>query len=335
MERMLSRLFLLAILIFSCLASVAQSKKMQIEILQHQKDSLNAIIANERWAYSQEKDALNKSMAQKDSKINSLMSDVKAKNDQVLSIQKQLQVLRDSIALLQRELLAKNRLPFEPEMVFVEGGTFQMGSELGDADEQPVHAVTLSSIYIGKYEVTQKQWLEVMGSNPSYFTNCDQCPVEYVSWNDVQDYIQRLNAQTGKQYRLPTEAEWEFAARGGLEGKGYVYSGSNDLQEVGYFYDNSNGDIHGVGNKRPNELGIFDMSGNVWEWCNDWYEAYGSNPVKNPQGPASGNARVLRGGGWYSDAQYCRSASRDWYNPDGRFNSLGFRLVLSSSSPGK
>ena len=332
---MVPRLFLLAILISSCLASVAQSKKMQIEILQHQKDSLNAVIANERWAYSQEKDALNKSMAQKDSKINSLMSDVKAKNDQVLSIQKQLQVLRDSIALLQRELLAKNRLHFEPEMVFVEGGTFQMGSAFGVDYDRPVHAVTLSSFYIGKYEVTQKQWLEVMGSNPSAFTNCDQCPVESVSWNDVQDYIQRLNAQTGKQYRLPTEAEWEFAARGGLEGKGYVYSGSNDLQEVGYFYDNSNGETHSVGNKRPNELGIFDMSGNVSEYCNDWYGAYGSNPVKNPQGPASGDYRVLRGGSWYDYAQNCRSANRDVDDPDGRIDLLGFRLVLSSSSPGK
>jgi formylglycine-generating enzyme required for sulfatase activity/tRNA A-37 threonylcarbamoyl transferase component Bud32 len=221
----------------------------------------------------------------------------------------------------------------EPEMVFVEWGTFAMGSLSGNDDERPVHAVTLSPFYIGKYEVTQVQWREVMGSNPSPFVSCDECPVGGVSWDDVQDYIRKLNAETGKQYRLPTEAEWEFAARGGNRSNSYTYSGSNDLQAVAWFNDNAESKTHIVGQKQANELGIYDMSGNVWEWCNDWFGDYGSDLVTNPKGSGNGDYRVLRGGGWYNDAQSCRASFRLRSAPDYRSDCYGFRLVLSSDSP--
>ncbi len=176
-------------------------------------------------------------------------------------------------------------------MVFVEGGTFEMGSNDYD-NEKPVHRVTVSDFYIGKYEVTQKEWQEVMGNNPSR-NKGDDLPVENVSWNDIQDYLQRLNAKTGGNYRLPTEAELEYAARGGNKSHGYEYSGSNTLDNVAWYYDNSGSKTHSVGTKQPNELGIYDMSGNVWEWCNDWYgeNYYSSSSQNNPQGPSSGSVR--------------------------------------------
>jgi len=217
---------------------------------------------------------------------------------------------------------------FEPEMVFVEGGTFQMGSSSGASIEQPVHSVTLSSFNIGKYEVTQAQWKAVMGSNPSFFSGCDNCPVESVSWNDVQDFIRKLNAQTGKNYRLPTEAEWEFSARGGKSSKGYTYSGSNDLNSVAWNSDNSGSETHAVGGEQANELGIYDMSGNVFEWCSDLYGEYSNYNEPNPTGASSGQSRVLRGGGWFNAASGCRAANRFRSDPGGRDSDFGFRLVL-------
>ena len=217
-------------------------------------------------------------------------------------------------------------------MVFVEGGTFQMGSNdsEADSDEKPVHSVTLNDYYIGETEVTQELWEAVMGSNPSEFKGSKK-PVEIVSWNDCQKFIKKLNQLTGKNFRLPTEAEWEYAARGGNKSRGYKYSGSNNISDVAWYRDNSSCATHPVCIKSPNELGIYDMSGNVWEWCSDWYgkRYYSSSPSNNPTGPTSGSGRVYRGGSWRSNAQGCRMANRDRSTPDIRYDNLGLRLVCS------
>ena len=218
------------------------------------------------------------------------------------------------------------------EMVFVKGGTFTMGctSKQSDcySDEKPTHQVTLNDYYIGKYEVTQKQWKDVMGSNPSSNKGCDECPAEKVSWNDIQEFIKKLNEKTGKKYRLPTEAEWEYAARGGASSAHYKYSGSNNIDEVAWYKSNSTSKTHPVGTKKANELGIYDMSGNVWEWCSDWYDAYSSNSQTNPTGAVSGSGRVLRGGSWSNLAQYCGVSCRGDGTPRYRGDDLGFRLAL-------
>ena len=217
-------------------------------------------------------------------------------------------------------------------MVAVQGGTFTMGctSEQVNCwdDELPTHRVTLNDFYIGKYEVTQAQWQAVMGTNPSVFAG-DNRPVESVCWNEVQDFITKLNSMTGKQYRLPTEAEWEFAARGGIKSKGYKYSGSNVVGRVAWYHGNSWLKTHNVGSKAPNELGIYDMSGNVYEWCSDWFSQYDSSTQDNPQESSSGYARVFRGGGWYGDAKYARVSYRFYFYPSHWFSYLGFRLACS------
>ena len=205
-------------------------------------------------------------------------------------------------------------------MVAVEGGTFIMGATAeqkdgADNDEYPVHQVTLSSFAIGQTEVTQALWQAVMRSNPSYFHGNKNHPVEEVSWDDCQTFISKLNSLTGRQFRLPTEAEWEYAARGGNKSKGYKYSGSNDINSVAWYWDNSGNKTHDVATKQPNELGIYDMSGNVWEWCQDWYGSYSSDNQSNPQGPSSGSGRVHRSGGRDNDAGSCRSANRRSYGP--------------------
>ena len=219
------------------------------------------------------------------------------------------------------------------EMVRVEGGTFRMGatSEQGSDvwdNEKPVHSVTLSGYYIGKTEVTQALWKAVMGSNPSKFIG-DNLPVEMVSWDDCQEFIRELNALTGQNFRLPTEAEWEFACRGGNNSRGYKYSGSNNLGSVAWYDGNSGNKTHPVGTKAPNELGIYDMSGNVWEWCADWYGDYSSGAQTNPTGPYGGSNRVYRGGSWNYDVGRCRSSNRDFYYPWIRDIILGLRLALS------
>ncbi|MDO4510237.1 MAG: formylglycine-generating enzyme family protein [Bacteroidales bacterium] len=218
------------------------------------------------------------------------------------------------------------------EMVWVLGGTFQMGgtAEQGsDAydNEMPVHSVTLSSYYIGKTEVTQALWKAVMGDNPSYFKG-DNLPVEDVSWNDCQVFVRKLNSLTGQRFRLPTEAEWEYACRGGNNSRGYKYSGSNYIEDVAWYGDNSGSETHPVASKSPNELGLYDMSGNVWEWCSDWYGSYTSVSQTNPQGPYDGSNRVIRGGFWDNNAGVCRSSLRSSFNPTYRFYGLGLRLAL-------
>ena len=218
-------------------------------------------------------------------------------------------------------------------MIAVEGGTFKMGatSEQGsdaDNDEKPVHNVTLSDYYIGETEVTQELWQAVMGTNPSN-SKGNKKPVEQVSWNDCQEFITKLNNLTGKNFRLPTEAEWEYAARGGNKSKGYKYSGSNTILNVAWYISNSGSQTHDVKTKQANELGIYDMSGNVWEWCQDWYGSYSSSSQINPTGPAFGSDRVNRGGSWGNYAKYCRVSYRSTYYPDFRDDSLGLRLSLS------
>ena len=219
------------------------------------------------------------------------------------------------------------------EMVRVEGGTFRMGATSEQKDEawdreKPVHSVTLSGYYIGKTEVTQVLWEAVMGINPSRFKG-DYLPVENVSWDDCQEFIRKLNSMTGQNFRLPTEAEWEFACRGGNNSRGYKYSGSNNLGSVAWYDGNSGNKTHPVGTKAPNELGIYDMSGNVWEWCADWYGDYSSGAQTNPTGPYGGSNRVYRGGSWNYDVGRCRSSNRDFYYPWIRDIILGLRLALS------
>ncbi|ACF14790.1 protein of unknown function DUF323 [Chloroherpeton thalassium ATCC 35110] len=211
------------------------------------------------------------------------------------------------------------------EMIFVQGGSFIMGSNDGRNDEKPVHQVTLDDFYIGKFPVTQAQWEAVMGNNPSHFRG-ENLPVESVSWYDVQEFMKKLNKKTGGNYRLPTEAEWEYAARGGAKSRGYKYAGSNNIDEVAWYRDNA-GKTHEVGTKKPNELGIYDMSGNLWESCSDWEGDYLSGSQTNPTGPSSGPRRVLRGGSWNFYAESCRSASRMYDDPGYSDSDGGFRLV--------
>ena len=234
-------------------------------------------------------------------------------------------------------------------MVYVQGGTFEMGCTynqehqdqdrlLGEGcyyDEKPAHQVTLSDYYIGKYEVTQAQWIEIMGNNPSDSKGYNNNPVENVSWDNVQEFIRRLNEKTGKNYRLPTEAEWEYAARGGnsYQGyRGYLYSGSNNLDDVGWYKGNSINRFksYPVGGKKANGLGIYDMSGNVNEWCSDWHAShyYSSSPQNNPTGPSDGGQRVYRGGDYYNSPFHNRVSKRASRKPNYNSTTLGFRLCL-------
>lgn len=218
------------------------------------------------------------------------------------------------------------------EMMKVEAGTFTMGatSEMKKPydHEKPAHQVTLTNdYYIGKTEVTQTLWKAVMGNNPSYFKG-DNLPVENVSWADCQEFISKLNSMTGRNFRLPTEAEWEFAARGGNNSKHYQYSGSNNIDDVAWYSWYGADKTYAVATKQPNELGIYDMSGNVWEWCSDRYGGYSSNSQTNPTGPSNDSHRVRRGGSWRNYARDCRASFRNFSPPDFREIDLGLRLVL-------
>ena len=217
-------------------------------------------------------------------------------------------------------------------MVRVEGGTFMMGAndddKRADDDEKPAHQVTLSDYYIGETQVTQELWEAVMGTNPSHFKGDPNLPVECVSWDVCQVFIEKLNSMTGKSFRLPTEAQWEFAARGGNKSKDYKYAGGNNLDEVAWYDDNSQGLPHPVAQKAANELGLYDMTGNVWEWCQDRYGRYANTQQTNPIGPTTGAYRVYRGGSWFNIARYCRVLFRDCSTPSSAYNLLGLRLSL-------
>jgi formylglycine-generating enzyme required for sulfatase activity len=243
----------------------------------------------------------------------------------------------EEVARLKREEeVARNLMT---DMIFVKGGAFTMGWVEGRDEglgiyQISAHEVTLKDFYIGKYPVTQAQWRAVMGSDPPELKNkgCDQCPVECVSWNDIQEFLKKLSALTGQQFRLPTEAEWEYAARGGQQSKGYLYSGSNNLDEVGWFDKNSGGKTHPVGQKTPNELSLYDMSGNVWEWCeDDWHSNYVGAPidgrawVDNPRD----TSRANRGGSREDASQHCRVANRSHWSSELWSFDLGFRLARS------
>ena len=218
-------------------------------------------------------------------------------------------------------------------MKLVEGGTFQMGTDDPyNSDDCPAHSVTLSTFYMGETEVTQALWKAVMGNNPSYFKG-DNLPVENVNWNDCQEFVRKLNQLTNKNFRLPTEAEWEYAARGGKKSQGYKYAGSNSLGSVAWYEDHSGDKTHPVKGKSPNELGIYDMSGNVYEWCSDWYDYnyYKKSPSNNPQGPSKGSGsdprHVTRGGGFFMGGYnlYLRTT----WDTNKRDNEHGLRLALS------
>ena len=226
-----------------------------------------------------------------------------------------------------------------PEMVFVEGGTFIMGDSWGDgnSDEHPEHQVTLGNFKISKTEVTVRQYRQYCGETGRKMPESppwgwlDDHPITKVSWHDCVAYCDWLSEKLDAEYRLPTEAEWEYAARGGKQSKGTKYSGGRSIELVGWFDENSNDRTQQVATKKPNELGLYDMSGNVWEWCRDWYEEsyYKNSPSTNPRGPSTGSHRVLRGGSWNASAEDCRVANRSNLTPGYRSYSDGFRVVLS------
>jgi formylglycine-generating enzyme required for sulfatase activity len=215
------------------------------------------------------------------------------------------------------------------EMVYIQAGTFKMGNDTGEKMDKPAHDVELDEFWISKFEVTQAQWKDIMGENPSSFQGCEQCPVENVSYEDIQLFITKINEKTGYTHRLPTEAEWEYAARGANLGKGFKFSGSNTINEVGWYWDVAGQKTHPVGQKKPNELGIFDMTGNVAEWCSDWYEDnyYTQSPKKNPKGIESGVLKAVRGGSWEMDSKRSIVWHRNNNIPISRNEAIGFRLV--------
>lgn len=237
-------------------------------------------------------------------------------------------------------------------MVYVQGGDFMMGTNpekeedaLKNDAAKPRHKVAVNSFYISRYEVTQALWKAVMGSNPSKFKG-DNLPVENVSYDDCKQFISKLNKMTGENYRLPTEAEWEYAARGGNSSRGYTYGGGDYFSDVAWhgpdytgiitiidIDGNSDEKTHPVGSKEGNELGLYDMSGNVCEWCSDRYGPYNNSYQKNPTGPSSGTYRIIRGGSWYDSPYFCRVSYRRYYTPDSQSGTLGLRLVCNTLKP--
>ena len=282
--------------------------------------------------------------------IGYVLGNNQAADESQVDVNRDGQVNVTDVTTLISYVLGNITFPPEPEeftvndvtftMIPVEGGTFSMGAtaEQGnDANsrELPVHQVTLSSFYIGATEVTQELWEAVMGSNPSYFKG-PLLPIENISWEDCQLFIASLNELTGQSFRLPTEAEWEFAARGGIESMGYKYAGSDNPAMVAWYSYNDSWELRGTGyygthavaTRTPNELGLFDMSGNVHEWCHDWFGAYTTENQTNPVGPVSGSSRVYRSGCWYFDEWFCRVSFRNSMAASYRSYGIGLRLAL-------
>jgi formylglycine-generating enzyme required for sulfatase activity len=319
----------------------AQSKKEQIVVLSNKIDSLNSILNNERsmslekiTKLNSEIDLISKKLIAANDELTNASKDLDKKRVEAASfssenkrLESDLTSLKEENSMLQLQLDSIVTSNLGIEMVFVEGGTFQMGSNSGDSNERPVHKVALESFYIGKFEVTHAQWRKVMGEAASDNYICDDCPVDGVSAMDIDDFIHELNFQTGKNYRLPTESEWEFAARGGVKSQGYIYSGSSDLGEVGWFETNSFDKTHSIGQKKPNELGIYDMSGNVSEWCQSTYYPY-EGKFSDEDSEEADLYLVLRGGAHIRRSSDCRSTSRDVSRFSIRESYFGFRLVL-------
>lgn len=209
----------------------------------------------------------------------------------------------------------------------IKGGTFKMGDIHGEWDEITEHQVTLKTFSLGISEVTQAQWKAIMGKNPSYDQSDENQPVTDVNWNDCMEFIKKLNEVTGRKFRLPTEAEWEYAARGGSFSKSYIYSGSDNPDSVAWQSEFDSEKPHSIMQKKPNELGLYDMSGNVWEWCSDWWAVYPKSTQINPKGPSTGDSKILRGGSWGSSAEYCRTTLRFRRAPSNRTYYYGLRLA--------
>ena len=343
-------------------AAVAKSLPKVLE----QQERIGWVRANEVTSGDAQKEIerLQKEIDKYQNDLQKLKEDLKKKNDECQSLetsnresQKEINSLQETIKILQEKInsleveLEKYKSSFDSKkempqvetipipgtnvafnMVHVEGGMFMMGANASDDDakdnEKPAHQVVLSDYWIGETQVTQELWEAVMGDNPSLFTVDPNCPVENVSWVDCKAFISKLNKLTGKNFRLPTEAEWEFAARGGNNSKGYIYAGSNYIRDVAWYKDNSGKKTNPVGDLVPNELGLYDMSGNVWEWCQDKFEDYSITQAQ----PKTGVEYVVRGGAWFSPVINCRVSFRYGFKPSYTDTDLGLRLALSSTS---
>lgn len=329
-----------------------ESTKSDAQQILHQLKAKEEVLRDKIHEISFKLTESSKALTEKEHKLSSLEQSLSSTTNTLDNVQRELQKYKDAEAKqkaaeeARKKAEAEARRKAEEEkkrgiikvgdvefkMIHVEGGTFTMGAtpEMEDPYnwEKPAHQVTLSSYSIGETPVTQALWQAVMGSKPSSFKGVNN-PVESVSWNDCQEFIKILNQKTGKKFRLLTEAEWEFAARGGNKSNHTQYSGSDNLDDVAWFDSNSGSKTHPVKNKKPNELGIYDMSGNVWEWCQDWYGNYKNGSQTNPVGPTSGSDRVSRGGSWDDDARNCRLSYRSNRSPGNTYSNRGFRLALS------
>lgn len=335
---------------------IAEEKRRQEELERQRKQQEEEKKRQEKIADTESKIAAlesqrierKKVVLQKEQELKLAQVDLEECEAKIKKLQSKLQELRESNKKVAEEkakqLAEKKRLEEATQavktftvggvsfnMIRVEGGGFQMGASEKDtdafSDEKPQHWVNLSDYYMGETVVTQALWKAVMGTNPSRFKG-DNNPVEWVSWNDCQEFIKKLNEKTGQTFRLPTEAEWEYAARGGNKSKGYKYAGSSHAEEVAWCSNNSGQKTHPVKTKKPNELGLFDMSGNVFEWCLDGFGNYSNSEQTNPNGALSGSLRVYRGGSWGDTAGCCRVSYRNGNTPTDTFINLGFRLAL-------